>query len=94
MPGDNGGMNGTNLGAMPTVGAPYELRGWFPTILIVCGCGAKEPIMIVGQKQIGQCKACKRAYQLQSLAFDAATNKTAMNLAIGIVEEKARIVGV
>lgn len=60
---------------IPIVGQAFELKGWFPTVLIVCHCEAKAPVMIVGTKNASFCSGCKRAYQVGGVKFDARTNE-------------------
>jgi hypothetical protein len=90
--GSDNSINGVPQIGGAFVGAPYTLHAWHPTIVIQCGCPAKEPVMLVGVKMIGVCKSCKRAYQVKSIGWDAVSNATKLELNIGIVPEKSQLV--
>jgi hypothetical protein len=56
-------FNGLDI---PVVGQPFTIKGWFPTVLLVCNCRGKEPIMIP-RGAGGQCPSCKRVYTIQQI---------------------------
>ena len=69
---------------VPIIGAPYTLKNWCITVMLVCGCEKKEPVLFVGQLgTMAQCPACQKVYQLQ--AFGMNPDKTIQfGFAIGL----------
>lgn len=66
---------------LPIVGQPFTIKGWFPTVMLVCNCEGKEPVM-VPRGAAAQCPACKKLYTIQQLAFTPDGN---VNFGIGIM---------
>jgi hypothetical protein len=48
------------------IGQPFTIKGWFPTVLLVCNCGANEALM-VPRGAGAQCPACKRVFTIQAV---------------------------
>ena len=77
--------NGKNLqpfastGKVPIIGQPFVMKGWFPTVHIVCACEAKEPVLLVGDA-VGVCPACHRGFVIQVKKLE---------MGIGIVQADA-----
>lgn len=73
---------------VPILGQPFVLKGWFPTIQLVCNCGAHEPVLIVGGPgSAGHCPACKKAFVYQGLQMDPVTQQLQLNIGMGLLEE-------
>lgn len=91
---DMDNKNGTPVRAegIALVGQPYQLKSWCPTVLIVCNCEAKEPLMVVGSSRPTQCPHCKKTYQIARLEFDALKNKFNVGLAVGVPRDKDNLV--
>lgn len=70
---------------IPIIGQPFTVRGWFPTVLLVCNCDAHEPVMIP-RGAAAQCPGCKKLYTIQQLAFTPEGN---VNFGIGIMTPEA-----
>lgn len=62
-------------GNVPLVGQPYTLKLIIPQVLIVCNCGANEPVLINGVGQASQCRACMKLYATVACNIDAETNQ-------------------
>ena len=54
--------------AVPIIGQPFTIKSWFPTVMLVCNCEAKEAVMIP-RGSGSQCPGCKKVYTIQQLAF-------------------------
>lgn len=50
---------------IPIVGQPFTLRDWYPTLLLVCNCEAKAPLIV--SRTPGQCAGCKKLYSVQGM---------------------------
>lgn len=59
------------------VGQPFTIKGWFPTVLLVCNCEGKEPVM-VPRGGAAMCPACKKIYSIQAVRGD-------VNFGIGVM---------
>jgi hypothetical protein len=46
------------------VGQLFTIKGWFPTVLLICNCGHPQPVMIP-QGAASQCTHCKAVYSVQ-----------------------------
>lgn len=53
---------------IPIVGQPFTIKGWFPTVLLVCNCEGKEPVMLP-RGGGAQCPSCKKVFTIQSVQF-------------------------
>ena len=70
--------------AIPIVGQPFTLKGWFPTVVIVCNCGeAHEPILLVGEGPQA-CPACKRTFVIAHVTHQ---HGQPPQIGIGIVQQ-------
>jgi hypothetical protein len=67
--------------AVPIVGQPFSINGWFPTVLLTCHCEAKAPVMIP-RGAAAQCPGCKKLYTIQQIAFTPDGN---VNFGIGMM---------
>jgi hypothetical protein len=56
--------------SIPIVGQPFTIKGWFPTVLLVCNCDAKEALMIP-RGGGAQCPGCKRIFSIQQIVAPA-----------------------
>lgn len=63
------------------IGAPFTIKSWFPTVLLVCNCEGKEPVMIP-RGGAAPCPACKRLYTIQQVVFTPDGN---VNFGIGMM---------
>lgn len=72
--------------AIPIVGQAVTLKGGFATVLVQCGCGAKEPVLLVGPSPQA-CAACGRRMAVASSTFNALGQVTAE---IGFVAPEPR----
>ena len=66
---------------VPLVGQPFMVKGWFPTVQIVCACDAHEPVLCVGVAP-SACPACGRVFQVQDIVFHAKTDQMQISLAV------------
>lgn len=66
---------------IPIIGQPFAIRGWFPTVLLVCNCAGKEPVM-VPRGAAAQCPSCKKLYTIQQIAMTPDGN---INFGIGVM---------
>lgn len=58
--------------ALPIVGQPFEIKGWFLTLMVACRCGANEPCLMAGQiGAVTMCPACRRVFVLKSINVNA-----------------------
>lgn len=73
---------------IPLVGQPCVVRSWFATALVVCNCGASEPMMLIGL-QANPCPACGQAYYVGSVHFNRQTNEA--QIGIGVVPAQALV---
>jgi hypothetical protein len=71
--------------SIPIIGQPFEIRGWFPTVLLVCNCDGKHPVMIP-RGAAAQCPSCKKLYTIQQIAFTPDGN---VNFGIGMMTPEA-----
>lgn len=55
-------------GGIPILGQPFVIKGWFPTVLLGCNCGAHEAVM-VPRGGASQCPACKRVFSIQQMVI-------------------------
>jgi hypothetical protein len=46
---------------VPIIGQPFTIKGWLPTVLIVCNCEGKEPLLIQRSSPT-VCPTCKRTF--------------------------------
>ena len=57
---------------VPIIGQPFDLKGWYVSVMLMCRCGANEPTLLVGQFGAAtMCPACKRVFILKSLRTNA-----------------------
>lgn len=66
---------------LPIIGQPFTIKNWFPTVLLVCNCEGKEPVM-VPRGGAAQCPACKKIYSIQQVAMTPDGN---VNFGIGVM---------
>lgn len=71
--------------AIPIVGQPFTIKAWFPTVMLVCNCEGKQPVMIP-RGAAAQCPSCKKLYTIQQLAFTPEGN---VNFGIGVMTPEA-----
>jgi len=68
-------FGGKPAAAVPIVGQPFTLKGWWMQLLVTCNCSARpEPLLIIGQAGAASpaCPSCGRQIVLQGLKADAA----------------------
>lgn len=53
---------------VPIIGQPFTIKSWFPTVMLVCNCEGKEPVMIP-RGGAAPCPACKKLYSIQQVQF-------------------------
>lgn len=68
---------------IPLVGQAFTVKNGFATVMIQCGCGANEPVLIVGDAQ-APCGACGRVYAQMEFTYSRQTGQ--INAAIGIAQ--------
>jgi hypothetical protein len=77
---------------IPIVGQPFLIKGWYPTVLLVCNCEAREALMLPRGAAV-QCPGCKRLYTIQQILAPAGVQfgigvMTAEDAAPGAAEEQ------
>ena len=55
--------------AIPIVGQPFHLKGFFATVMLQCNCEAREPVMLIGTGP-GSCKSCGRTFLIGSVSYN------------------------
>lgn len=66
---------------LPIIGQPFTIKAWFPTVMLVCNCEGKEPVM-VPRGGAAPCPACKKLYSIQQVAMTPDGN---VNFGIGVM---------
>lgn len=51
---------------IPIIGQPFTIKGWFPTVLLICNCGKGEAVM-VPKGGAAACPACSRVFTIQAV---------------------------
>jgi hypothetical protein len=51
------------------------VHSWFPTTVVICGCEAKQPVVVVGLNAISTCPSCGRGFRLHGVRQDIRTGK-------------------
>ena len=54
---------------IPIVGQAYQIRDWYPTVLLVCNCQPENKAMMILARGPGQCPLCKQIYTLQGISI-------------------------
>lgn len=70
---------------VPIVGQPFILQSGFLTLLLVCQCEKKVPLMLTGHSP-SICPACLKAFQLESAHINADGSVNA-KITIGTVQK-------
>ena len=65
---------------VPIIGQPFTVKTWVATVVIVCNCPGKEPVLLAGDS-VGTCSACQQAFQLHGLQIDPNTGKVGFQVA-------------
>jgi hypothetical protein len=79
--------NGEIRAGVPIIGQPATVKSWCGQVVVTCNCAGHEPVLlIVGV--IGQCPACRRAFQITKINFDAATNQVAISVGLVVTREE------
>ena len=67
---------------IPILWQAFTVKGGFSTVMLQCGCSAKEPIMLVGSNP-GACQSCGNMYAVAEFGFTAQTGQIQTKVAIG-----------
>ncbi len=54
---------------VPIVGQPFVVKGGYATTLVQCTCGAREPVLLVGQAP-NFCPACDLGFRVSLFSID------------------------
>lgn len=63
------------------IGQPFTIKAWFPTVMLVCNCEGKEPVM-VPRGGGAPCPSCRKIYSIQQVQF---TEAGGVQFGIGIM---------
>lgn len=76
--------------AIPIIGQPFQIKGWFSTVLIVCNCPAKESI-VIPQAAAARCPSCGRVFLNQGPIIQNNSIIHAIGMAVPEDEGVARV---
>lgn len=68
---------------IPIIGQPFTVKNGFATVVIQCGCEAKEPVLLIGGNP-GTCKACRRSFVCTGATFNAQSGQ--MQVQVGLIQ--------
>lgn len=67
---------------IPIIGQPFTVKAVLATVMGLCNCPAKEPLLLAGAGVVA-CPSCRRQFQIQQVSCDVRTGQT--NVKIGLV---------
>lgn len=73
-----------NNNNIPIVGQAFTLKNWLPVVNIVCNCEAQELVTLAGVGTVAQCSACKRAFTVGLIQFNAQTGQSNVGIAVAV----------
>lgn len=73
---------------VPIIGQPFEVKGGFPTVQIVCTCHAREPLLLIGANVV-RCPACGRGFACAVFSFDASTGQIGVKIGLVVAAREA-----